>query len=398
MLPSAIEWLRGMPLTAGGKIDHRQLPKPTFRKTRRAAGKAPCTPVEKRLARIWSELLSVEDLGIDDNFFQLGGHSLLAVKAMTRIRDEFQVDLPLAKIFTAPTLAQFALEIDRVHQRSGIFSGAGTEGELDKTQAAPFENTLVRIGPGEGTPLYLVHGLGGYITNLVPLARELNDRYDVYALEAVGPFDDRPPHASIPEMAEYYVAAVRRRQPDGPYLLAGWSMGGTIAWEMCRQLIAQDQTVGPLTLIDAHPLWTYGSNLRFGFVASRLLDQLGPAFADIRSLPKAKRWQALIDRAGEYQGPGAVSIGRLIRTCEAHLSAGAAYVPERIGVDVTALWAKQRWGRPLTSPWRSRARSYVARTVPGDHYSMLEPTHVGQLAAQWRRLIAWDSNESRKAG
>jgi hypothetical protein len=142
-------------------------------------------------------------------------------------------------------------------------------------------------------------------------------------------------------------------------------MGGMVAWEMCQQVLTAGKTVENLTLLDAHPLWNYGAAVRSGAIASRLLPKLGPAFADIESLPRKDRWQAIVERANEHSGAGHAAIRRLIHTCDCHLAASAAYVPERLEVDVVAFWAENRRARPLGSPWKKRARSYLARTVPG---------------------------------
>ena len=72
----------------------------------------PRTPVERQLAAIWADVLRVERVGVHDNFFDLGGHSLLAVKVAARVRETFQLDVPLRAIFQAPTLAALAQRIE----------------------------------------------------------------------------------------------------------------------------------------------------------------------------------------------------------------------------------------------------------------------------------------------
>lgn len=113
MVPSAFVVLETFPLTPNGKIDRQALPEPIS--TGLIQGyKAPRSPLEEKLVHIWSELLGVKQVGIDDSFFELGGHSLLATQLTSRIRDSFAVELPLRNLFESPTIAQLAPLIDHL--------------------------------------------------------------------------------------------------------------------------------------------------------------------------------------------------------------------------------------------------------------------------------------------
>jgi acyl carrier protein len=112
MIPSAFVTLDALPLNSNGKLDRRALPRPDY--GRQEPGEnfvAPRTPTEETLAAIWRRTLGVEQVGIHDNFFELGGHSLLATQVMSRLRDAFHVELPLQRIFEAPTVAELALSV-----------------------------------------------------------------------------------------------------------------------------------------------------------------------------------------------------------------------------------------------------------------------------------------------
>jgi acyl carrier protein len=113
MVPSAFVLVEKMPLTANGKIDRRALaaiavaPAPVTA----APGEAQ-TQTEKALAALWAELLELDRVGVDDDFFDLGGHSLLAIRAVARVRDKFGVNLSLRNLLEAPTVAGLARVID----------------------------------------------------------------------------------------------------------------------------------------------------------------------------------------------------------------------------------------------------------------------------------------------
>ena len=112
MLPSAIVVLDRLPLSPNGKLDRKALPAPEYRSEE--AFVAPRTPNEQTLAAIWAEVLKLEKIGIHDNFFDLGGHSLLATQLISRIRDAFQIELPLRALFESPTVAGLSLAIARL--------------------------------------------------------------------------------------------------------------------------------------------------------------------------------------------------------------------------------------------------------------------------------------------
>ncbi len=118
MMPSAFVLLESLPLTPNGKLDRRALPKPELDRTLLEKYVAPRTPIEEMLAQIWAQVLKVEEVGIHDNFFELGGHSLLATQLLSRIRNIFKVELPLRSLFTAATVAEFALLIKQLQQQN----------------------------------------------------------------------------------------------------------------------------------------------------------------------------------------------------------------------------------------------------------------------------------------
>ncbi|NEO34423.1 MAG: AMP-binding protein, partial [Symploca sp. SIO3C6] len=118
MVPNAFVILENLPLTANGKINRRALPAPDVNSDRQNQYVAPRTPTEKILAQIWGQVLKVEQVSIEDNFFELGGHSLLATQLVSRIRDAFQVELPLQKLFGSAKVAQLAHCIEQLQQQN----------------------------------------------------------------------------------------------------------------------------------------------------------------------------------------------------------------------------------------------------------------------------------------
>jgi len=211
---------------------------------------APASPLELELAGLWRELLGLEQVGVNDDFFELGGQSLIAVRLFGRIRKKWNIDLPLATLFEAPTIAKCAV----------ILTERGVAVGLEKVAvAAPkpvgFKHLVtIQKGDPKRLPFFCVHGAGGNVLNFRDLARAMDRQQPFYGLQARGIDGVLAPHATIDEMATAYLAEVREVQPHGPYQFAGYSGGGLVAYEMCQRLTKAGEEVGLLGFIDTfHP-------------------------------------------------------------------------------------------------------------------------------------------------
>ncbi len=134
MIPAAFVFLPALPLSSSGKVDRRALPAPDAARPDLEAGySAPRNPTQEVLAELWSDLLGVEHIGIDDDFFQLGGHSLLVAKLAARVRQVFGVELSMVEVFHKPTVAALAAAIDEA-ERGGA---GGHTGDLQRPPRLP---------------------------------------------------------------------------------------------------------------------------------------------------------------------------------------------------------------------------------------------------------------------
>lgn len=211
-------------------------------------------PVEQVIADVWRELLGVEEIARDDDFFALGGHSLAAVRLFARIRKQFAVDLPLATLFHASTLGGLA----NVVSESGGLDTSQAIAVIKKIASTPVPmprpawSPLVAIcrgSPGK-RPLFFVHGAGGNVLNFKVISGRLGADQPFYGLQAQGVDGQHPPLATVEAMAAQYVEAIRTVDPHGPYRLAGYSAGGVIAYEMAQQLKKDGAKVEFLAMID----------------------------------------------------------------------------------------------------------------------------------------------------
>src|SRR5262249_29017892 len=188
-------------------------------------------------ASVWSELLGVDAVRLQDAFFDLGGHSLVAVRLFARIRKAWGVDLPLATLFRAPTLEALAAT---VRERLGVTldlpsASAATAAPASVAATAPKNGwsplVLIRKG-GARRPFFCIHGAGGNLLNFRDFAQLLSPDQPVYGLEARGVDGQLPPVETIEEMAALYLEGIRTAQPRGPYVVGGYSGGGVIALEI----------------------------------------------------------------------------------------------------------------------------------------------------------------------
>jgi len=247
MVPSAFVFMETMPRTNTGKVDRRALPEPkNLRPEIDDPFAPPTTPVEERLAKIWARVLGVNRVGIHDDFFELGGHSLSGIRLITAIQREFQLNLPLRRLFESSTVAGLAACIE-AERTSGAFANQ----KQTKRWSYLFE---LKPGNNRKPVFFLPGGVGGDYEFLVyaRLAHYVGPDYPFYGLRARSADGTKQAHASVKEMAADYIQEIRSFQSEGPYFLVGNCIGGVVAYEIARQLKAQGQKIACLAMMDTH--------------------------------------------------------------------------------------------------------------------------------------------------
>jgi aspartate racemase len=365
MLPSSFVKLETMPLTPNGKVDRRQLPTPSAADSAQQEGlTAPKDALESQLVRIWESILGKRPIGVRQSFFDLGGHSLLAVRLMHRLEQVFGKRMPITILFQAPTIEHMA--------------------ELLRTKGwAPSWSSVVPIQPlGSKRPLFLVHGAGGTVIIYRDLARHLGTDQPVYGLQAQGLDGKQSCLTTVEDMASHYLKAIRAIQPEGPYLLGGLSFGGTVAFEMARQLNAKGEEVALLALLDTFP-GKYEP-------ATSLLLKLGkmPAREQFDYIQRktgqyARNWKRRIDRM--FLPQALKNVRRGIH------QAGTQYSPQPYTGEITLFRASEKSLRGVNDSyagWRELAGGKLeVIEIPGGHVSMLSEPQVAVLAEQLKARL-----------
>ncbi|MFE7460344.1 amino acid adenylation domain-containing protein [Streptomyces sp. NPDC057554] len=236
MVPGAVVELAALPRTPNGKLDHRALPAPSPARP----GLPARSHREELLRQLFAEVLGVEHVGADDNFFDLGGHSLLAAALAGRIRDGLGVELGVGLLFESPTPGTLAARLE-----SGDGGGDGGRG-LDVL--LPIRTT------GSLAPLFCVAPIAGLAWCYTGLLRHLHPERPVYGLQSRIAAPGRPLPGSLAEVAADHLEQIRSVRPTGPYHLLGWSYGGLVAHEIAVRLRQEEAPVGLLALLDAQPV------------------------------------------------------------------------------------------------------------------------------------------------
>ncbi|MBD9374616.1 amino acid adenylation domain-containing protein [Rhizobium sp. ARZ01] len=227
-------------LNSNGKVDRKRLPPIRPAVVTAAPCQLPRGETEARLSQIWSDVLGLRQIGAEANFFALGGHSLLAVRLFDRIRRDFGHDLPISTLFRNQTVRELAALLDR-----DAASADGPEAPWDTS-------TVIDPGPESGgLPFFVVGGVGGNVNNLFELGTLIGRKRPAIGFQTRG-VQGHTPHESIEAMAAENLRYLRRHQPEGPYILAGYSGGAYTALEMTRQLEAQGETVQRLFVLDTY--------------------------------------------------------------------------------------------------------------------------------------------------
>jgi thioesterase domain-containing protein/acyl carrier protein len=190
--------------------------------------------IEQHLTVIWEKLLAVKSIGIEDDFFELGGDSMAALQLFDDIEGIWGQNLPLATLFENQTIKKLATVLRQ------------------KECVAPWSSLVcIQMGDDYLPPLFCIHPVGGNVLEYHTLANYLDKKQTIYGLQSQGLDGRAAPLQSVEEMAQYYIEELQTVQPQGPYLLVGYSFGGLIAYEIARRLVNVGQTVALLALLDS---------------------------------------------------------------------------------------------------------------------------------------------------
>lgn len=348
MVPARWVLLEKMPLSPNGKLERKALPRPDAG-SQQPDYAPPRTPLERQVAQVWQHVLGVERVGLDDNFFELGGHSLLLLVVKERLAAHCGLALTVNQLMTRPTVRALAAETPDERAHSLIVDLNGHQG---------------------GSSLFLFHPSFGSAHCYKAIALALRLEMPVRGVICRALIDPQSEVPAWDAMVEEYAGQIQVAQPEGPYYLGGWSLGGNLALQVAARLEERGAEVAFVGCIDAPPpqhvtaFWNREkpSTAAAGLSVDRRVELLTVMFPDAAqaiaqawqdiehsSAAADERWTALCEWAdstlgeafasvrNELQQGGELEVSWALKLALDERLKDAAYV--RIAAPVSCWWA-----------------------------------------------------------
>jgi acetoacetyl-CoA synthetase len=321
------------------------------------------------LAPIWERVLQRSSIDVEDNFFDLGGDSSLALQLFNEIARVCGRELPPVTIYCAPTIAALATVLEQPAD----------------LRFPPL--VLLKDGPTE-PPLFITHGLGGSVIDFFQVVKHIRTSHPIHGMQAKGIDGAEEPFDRIEDMAAFYLHAIKQVQPHGPYLLAGYSLGGLVTLEMAQQLTAVGEKVALLAMLDSYPDIRYLSLAQRARLLMRLATRRAatsmklPVGEALALMIRPSRRRSLAPKVS-YQPPGNVYLSPAMqRARECAYLALTRYKPRFYPGKINFVRAEVPTDFPAdpTAVWDHLADKFEVETVPGDHLGIMS-THYENLAS-----------------
>ncbi|MDQ8699141.1 non-ribosomal peptide synthetase [Hyphomicrobium sp. LHD-15] len=385
MLPQHISLIDALPLLASGKIDSKRLASLPLQALSSRTITAPRTSEELAVWEIWRDVLGIDDFGVHDNFFDLGGHSMLAVRVVNRVRAEFDRTCTIPMLFQHPTVADLV---------AGMHARADAE--------TPLVVALQELG--ETPPLFCICGIHLY----QDLANHLAPHRRVYALfvpSEISILNGDADHGalSVEAIAADYIKEIRKKQPNGPYYLAGLSFGGLLAFEVAQQLRRRGEEVAFLAMFDT--IMPMGRLEVVAFKALhhiRRLPEVGfsRVFARGKSLisesVSAARYHRVVSVAS-LDAAVAEEARQMALRNEVYLRAARRYKARPYDGEAILMRAEDSKIPDTTNLWRRVINKLDVLSVPGDHLGILKSPYVSVVARHLLAKLGSDTSEERSS-
>ena len=334
--------------------------------------------LEQGLLQIWREVLGLEQVGVDDNYFELGGDSLLATRVFILIKERFGRTLPLATLFRAPTVASLV------------------ECLLDRGPEEPSSCLVAMKSGGSREPLFWAHGVGGDLLRYYRVVSLLDADQPVYGFHA-----PNEPLSHFESTAAAYLEELLTLKPEGPYQLIGYSYGGFLAYELARQLVEKGREVSFLGIVDSVMPSPIRLHLEPTFLkhVARHVASCVQTFVGLEHRVQKARVRAAWRRLARHISPPRAPNGRPVadvteiinmdrypedrkRFAQVHYRALREYVPKPYAGRLTLFRATVQALRDFEPSlgWARVAREVEIVPVRGNHSDILEVRHAGALA------------------
>lgn len=399
---------------------------------------APQTQLQRVLVELWEQALGIAPLGLQDNFYELGGDSLMSLGLLHRMEQKLSLSIPMTLLLDHPILGDLSQYLEAEYPEAIAPWLTPLDPELEPSPACDtlaadrFPDTqptpqspqilpidhlpsplVVQLQPGKShaAPLFMIHPIGGGVDSYATLGRYLNSDWPLYGVRALGLDAEVDPCTNIPQMAACYLKKIISIQPQGPYYLGGWSMGGVVAYEMAQQLLQQGEVIGSLILIDSpapsqsgrptpweidFDLFTRGLGLTLPSPLVPDPSIPGDDLNCLQSLLIAGHDQGALPRMLELD-----TLKQLYQVFSAHRMGLINYEAEICLTSFPTLFFEAKvshpkrgarfpnWGRSKTiTAWQSLLPEEITHYVlPCDHFDLLKEPFIVQLASDLNQFL-----------
>jgi thioesterase domain-containing protein len=329
----------------------------------------PSSDLVEVLTTIWKRAFRRNSIRPNENFLAIGGDAEKASAIAAEISSLGGRDISPLLVLQASTIASLA-DI------------------LAKTELPPVGSLVPLNDSSLSPPIFMTHGIGDTILNLLALAAGLRSSFAIYGMQSPGVDGLQEPLNSIEKMAGYHAAAIRQIQPEGPYFLIGYSLGGLVALEIARSLSDAGEEIGFLAMLDSYPDQKYFSLAqRIRWEWSQTHRRTVDAWKRVKRFPSllAPRLGGNSDRHSQQFGSFE---GAMLRVRNAQYEALQRYRPRYYGGKVIFVRAEIPSYFPAdpTPIWRRLVAGLEVEVIPGNHLHMLN-AQVENLASLVRSLL-----------
>jgi len=325
------------------------------------------------LTELWQRVLKIPTIGPEMNFFEIGGDSESAIAIFRELTKIYGRELPAVTIFRAPTIIALA-------------SLLASPAPLQK----PSPILLMRSGPNN-PPIFFAHGLGKDAMQIFPVIKHINLNHKIYGTQVCGIDGVQPPLDSIEDMADFYLQAIRRIQPQGPYFLIGYSFGGLVMLEIAQRLSSGGQRIGFLSMLDSYP---HRAHLQLAQQLS-LFIQSATRRIRINAIRRMLRVPDSGRRSDEHENHSAFNIIQR-RIYQGELRALRRYQPRFYPGKVNFVQAEipSHFPENARKVWTNLVADFELETAPGNHIEMIS-FHYKTVAELLTRNLVQAFRENR---
>jgi len=399
MIPSYFIEVERIPINASGKVDLNRLPKPLSKPKKERILK-PKNDTEKEVLNIWKNVLKKENISTNQSIYDAGGDSLSIINIISQVYSKYNVELPLSDISEIDTIKKMALYIEK---------------NRDKTEKKHKNDQVVLIKKPEKSKsnLFLLHAGSGEINNYKKLCGYLNA--SCWGIR-IGSKEITPKNITINQLAGEYVNMIKEIQPNGPYTLGGWCIGGTTAFEMANILeqmgdkvdfIFLFNSISPKDWPDIKPFSLdteihlvrsfFGKEAAVQAEKYKDINELWESIAD-KKIEKARIIKQLPgdvrDAIPDVEKLETIDLLMYVNRIRTMHQARALYKPQR-SLNAQIIFFNAVYDNIITdkelniSTWNSYCNAEIIKIdLPSNHYTMFDEPVVFELASKMNEIMA----------